>query len=137
MELTPYSYPSVFKWRDDKILVCYIGNNKPQNLQGKYNLTYMSMSQCDFKQVEQWDLLIIEMKKEHLDEILKWVFSLQCIKKVPILAITYNFDIKDKLLLNNFGIRDYIDGYYDIQVIHNKLDDMVQMINWKHTENNR
>lgn len=69
----------------------------------------MSMSQCDFKQVEQWDLLIIEMKKEHLDEILKWVFSLQCIKKVPILAITYNFDIKDKLLLNNFGIRDYID----------------------------
>lgn len=95
------------------------------------------MSQCDFKQVEQWDLLIIEMKKEHLDEILKWVFSLQCIKKVPILAITYNFDIKDKLLLNNFGIRDYIDGYYDIQVIHNKLDDMVRMINWKHTENNR
>lgn len=123
-------------WRDDKIQVCYIGNNKPRNLQEKYNLTYLSMPQCNFEQVEQWDLLIIEMKKEHLDEILKWVFSIHCIKKVPILAITYNLDVKDKLLLNNFGIRDYIDGGYDIQVIQNKLEGMIRMINWEHTENN-
>lgn len=92
------------------------------------------MTECNFEQVEQCDLLIIEMKKEHLDETLKWVFLLRCKKKIPILAITYDFNTKDKLLLDNFGIRDYTDGCNNIQSIQNKLDGMIRMINWK---NNR
>ncbi len=107
----------------------------PKYLEKEYNLVYIL--ECNLEQAEKYDLLIIEMKKGNLNEILKWVFGLYCRKRIPILAIIYDFSITDKLLLNKFGIRDYVDGHYDVQLIQNRLKYMIRRINWENTKINK
>ena len=52
--------------------------------------------------VAGYDILIMEISAENMDVILKWVFKLNCEKKIPILAVLHGCSSADKILLNQF-----------------------------------
>lgn len=99
----------------------------PQYLEKEFNVMYVQ--EQDVELIEKCDLLIVEMQKEDIDKILNWVFRLYCKRKIPILAVTHKFGILEKLLLNRFEIRDYVDGLCDIQEVRFKLNSMIRRIN--------
>ncbi|MFU0824760.1 MAG: hypothetical protein ACFWTK_07225 [Clostridium sp.] len=107
----------------------------PPYLEKEYNV--MCVQRDNMEQLEKCDLLILEMKKEELNEILKWVFYLDCRKKIPILAITNKYSNTEKLLLSKFGIMDYVDEQCGVQEIQHKLDSMIRRINWKRQINEK
>lgn len=80
--------------------------------------------------LDLYDILVIEIDKKNIENVLKWVFKLHCEKRVPILAILHGCSCGDKIVLNQFGIVDYIDDSYTMQDIQKKLDIMIKKINW-------
>lgn len=81
--------------------------------------------------VAGYDILIMEISTESMDVILKWVFKLYCEKKIPILAVLNGCSSADKILLNQFGIADYIEDYYIIRQLEDKLNIIANKMKWR------
>lgn len=77
-----------------------------------------------------YDILVMEISKENMDIVLKWVFKLYCEKRMPILAVLNGCSSADKILLNQFGISDYIDDYCTVHQLEKKLNIIANKIKW-------
>ena len=77
-----------------------------------------------------YDILVMEISKENMDIVLKWVFKLYCEKRMPILAVLNGCNSADKILLNQFGISDYIDDYCIVHQLEKKLNIIANKIKW-------
>lgn len=117
------------------IKIGYIGDHAfPDFNRSNFELDFIgsSIEKLDAHNIlSLYEILIIEISKENIDSVLKFIFRLFCIKKVAVLAILYDCSNTEKILLNQFGITDYIDSSYDLQKIHKTLDTMVRKLRWK------
>lgn len=77
-----------------------------------------------------YDILVMEISKENMDIVLKWVFKLYCEKRMPILAVLNGCSNANKILLNQFGISDYIDDYCTVHQLEKKLNIIANKIKW-------
>lgn len=115
--------------------ICYLGSSIPQYLKSEYydmDFYNTSIDQFDiYKVINVYDMLIIEISSDDVENVLKWVFRLYCKKKVPILALLIGCSNADKIILNKFKITDYIDIDCAPHEIRTKCDTIIRRINWK------
>ncbi|MDE6209786.1 MAG: hypothetical protein K2M73_08980 [Lachnospiraceae bacterium] len=118
--------------------MCYLGSNIPQYLKEEYyDMDFYNTSPDQFdiyKVINIYDMLIIEISSENMENVLKWVFRLHCKKKIPILAILIGCSNADKIILNKFKITDYIDIGCKPHEIKKICDTIILRMNWKKTE---
>lgn len=115
--------------------IYYIGNNRPSYLDDYGDISFCEYDQCNqMKLVElanDCDLLLIEIMKENIGKIIRWIFCLHCIEEIPILAIIKGCTTTDKLKLIRFGITDYIDEKCNLNEFQDKMNTMLRIVNWK------
>lgn len=128
-----YGCPFYSEWSVD-MRILYVGERTTFNLaNNRVDMIFdrTSVEQLNIRNiVSEYNILVIEINSENIDIILKWVFKLYCEKKIPILAILHGCSCADKILLNQFGITDYIDDYYTIPQLGKKLSIMANKIKW-------
>lgn len=103
--------------------ICYIGTQHYVDNYSSKNICFFNdVSFIDARYIEMnnIELIILEISKKDLDIILKWVFKVLCLKSIPILAILKDCDNKDKIILHNFGITEFID-VNNINLIYKKI----------------
>jgi len=115
--------------------IYYLGKNKPLYLDDYGDILFCEYDQCNQMRLTELandcDLLLIEIKKENIGKIIKWIFCLHCKEKIPILAIIEGCTTADKLKLIRFGITDYIDEKCNLNEFQDKMNTMLRIVKWK------
>ena len=114
--------------------IYYLGHDRPPYLDDYRDILF-----CEYDQYNQMKLmelvngcdLLIEITKENIGKIIKWIFCLHCKEKIPILAIIRGCTTADKLKLVRFGITDYIDEKCNLKEFQNKMNKMLRIVKWK------
>ncbi len=133
IKVFPYGCPFYLEWgRNMRIL--YVGEHTAINLtKNEFDISFdrTPIELLNIRNiVSEYNILIIEISPEKIDTILKWVFKLYCEKKIPILAVLHDCSSADKILLNQFGISDYIDDYCIVHQLEEKLNIIANKIKW-------
>lgn len=127
--------PFIWNGGVDLVRILYLGKHAAFNLIKKEFDIFFDRTPIDQlnkqKIIDGYDILVIEISSENIDIILKWVFKLHCEKKIPILAVLQSCSSADKLLLNQFGIEDYIEDHDIIRQLERKLNIIANKIKWK------
>lgn len=115
--------------------IYYVGKNKPSYLDDYENILFCEYDQCNQNKLMELandcDLLLLEIMKENIGKIIKWIFWLHCKEEIPILAIIKGCTTADKLKLIRFGITDYIDAKCSLNEFQDKMNTMLRIVKWK------
>ena len=130
----------VFLFYEEVIDIVYIG------YMGKEHSIYLeiikenndiSIIEFGEKQIDEYnicatlDIVIIEIKKDNIKGALKSIFKLRCKKDILIFAILSDCKNEDKILLNNFGVCDYMDEFASNSEFQHKIEMMIRKINYR------
>lgn len=124
-----------FIWNGgDDMRILYIGQSMPFDLKKKQFDIIFDRTPIELLDIQNivcgYDILVMEISAENIHVILKWIFKLYCKKKIPILAVLHGCSSADKILLNQFGIADYIEDYCIVQQLEEKLNIIANKIKW-------
>lgn len=126
------------EWSIKVLKIYYIGNYEIIQFRNYGEVFFMNYSELEkldvFDTLQQYDLLLIEISKDYIDKIMRWIFDLHCKVKIPILAILDNCNNRDKLKLDEIGVRDYIDKDFEIDEIESKIGNLARLISWQREE---
>lgn len=84
----------ILEWTIKVLKIYYVGNY--EIVQFRYYeevffINYSELEQLDiFDILQKCDLSLIEINKNYIDKIIRWIFNLCCKVKIPILAILNN-----------------------------------------------
>jgi len=124
----------VAEWSFKLLKICYIGNYEIVHFRNYGEVLFIKYSELEqldiLNTLQQYDLLLLEINKDCIDNIIKWIFNMHCKVKIPILAILDHCNNRDKLKLDRIGVRDYIDKNFDIDSVESKIENITRLIHW-------
>lgn len=123
------------EWSVKVLKIYYIGNHEMVRFRDYGEVFFVNYSELDqldvFDTLHQYDLLLIEISKNYMEKIIRWIFNLHCKVEIPILAILDDCNNRDKLKLDRMGVKDYIDKNSEKDEIESKLENMARLISWQ------